>query len=310
MADPVKNLAWDDFRLIKAVADVRNLPAAAALLRVNHSTVFRRLGQIEEALGAKLFERHRAGYALTPTGDEMVALAERFDTDISAFARKVAGREPSPAGELNVTTSDALLAHLLTPIFAGFRQRCQDVRLNVIVSDQELNLSRRDADVAIRATNNPAETLVGRRLATIAWAVYGRASDYPQPKTAEWEGLEGRAWVGFGDGAASLGAARYVHERVPPERIGYKVNTVLGLASAIERGLGIGPLPCFVGDAWPTLVRLAPPDPAIASDLWLLTHPDLRHAPRVRVVLDFLAAEIAKRRRFIEGSSLQAVATA
>jgi DNA-binding transcriptional LysR family regulator len=132
MVEPYKNLAWDDFRLIKPIADVRSLPAAAALLGINHSTVFRRLAQIEEALGAKLFERRRSGYTLTTVGEEMVALAQRVDDDITAFTRKLAGRELSPAGELRVTTNDSLLIHLLTPLFVRFRRKCQDVRLDVV----------------------------------------------------------------------------------------------------------------------------------------------------------------------------------
>jgi DNA-binding transcriptional LysR family regulator len=302
MGEPFKNLAWDDFRLIKAIADVRSLPAAAALLGINHSTVFRRLGQIEEALGAKLFERHRSGYTLTTPGEEMVALAQRVDDDITSFTRKMAGREIAPAGELRVTTNDSLLVHLLTPLFSKFRQRCRDVRLDVVVANQELNLSKRDADVAIRATDNPPENLVGRRIASIAWALYGRAADFPKPEAIDLESLFERDWVSLGDNLAALKAVKFVYEHVPPERIGYRVNTVLGLAEAVEQGLGIGHLPCFIGDVRPGLVRLGPPRPEFAADLWLLTHPDLRHSPRVRVFLDFLAAEIAKQRGFIEGA--------
>lgn len=301
MVEPYKNLAWDDFRLIKAIADVRSLPAAAALLGINHSTVFRRLGQIEEAIGAKLFERHRSGYTLTTVGEEMVALAQRVDDDITAFTRKMAGRELSPAGELRVTTNDSLLIHLLTPLFVRFRRKCEDVRLDVVLANQELNLSKRDADVAIRATDNPPENLVGRRVASIAWALYGRADDFPDPSAVDSESLYQRDWVSLSDNLATLKAVKFVHEHVPPERIGYKVNTVLGLAEAVEQGLGIGHLPCFIGDARSGLVRLGEPNPDFSADLWLLTHPDLRHSPRVRVFLDFLAAEVAKQRKFIAG---------
>jgi DNA-binding transcriptional LysR family regulator len=301
VVDPYKNLAWDDFRLIKAIADVRSLPAAAALLGINHSTVFRRLAQIEEALGAKLFERHRSGYTLTTVGEEMVALAQRVDDDITAFTRKMAGRELAPAGELRVTTNDSLLIHLLTPLFVKFRKKCHDVRLDVVLANQELNLSKRDADVAIRATDNPPENLVGRRVASIAWALYGRAEDFPDPSAVDPESLYQRDWVSLSDNLATLKAVKFVQEHVPPERIGYRVNTVLGLAEAVEQGLGIGHLPCFIGDARPGLVRLGPPNPEFAADLWLLTHPDLRHSPRVRVFLDFLAAEVAKQRKIIEG---------
>jgi DNA-binding transcriptional LysR family regulator len=301
VVDPYKNLAWDDFRLIKAIADVRSLPAAAALLGINHSTVFRRLAQIEEALGAKLFERHRSGYTLTTVGEEMVALAQRVDDDITAFTRKMAGRELAPAGELRVTTNDSLLIPLLTPLFVKFRKKCHDVRLDVVLANQELNLSKRDADVAIRATDNPPENLVGRRVASIAWALYGRAEDFPDPSAVDPESLYQRDWVSLSDNLATLKAVKFVQEHVPPERIGYRVNTVLGLAEAVEQGLGIGHLPCFIGDVRPGLVRLGPPNPEFAADLWLLTHPDLRHSPRVRVFLDFLAAEVAKQRKIIEG---------
>ncbi len=108
--------------------------------------------------------------------------------------------------------------------------------------------------------------------------------------------------MALGDNFATMQVARYVRRSMsPPEHIAYKINTVLGLAEAVEAGIGIGHLPCFIADVRPALKRLVPPDPAFAGDLWLLTHPDLRHSPRVRVFLDFMAAEIAAQRAFIEG---------
>jgi DNA-binding transcriptional LysR family regulator len=296
-------LAWDDFKLVKIIAEARGLAGAAERLGVNHSTVFRRLGQLEEELGVKLFERHRTGYALTPAGEEMTSLAGRMEEDVATFARKLAGQVVSPAGELRVTTNDTLLVHLLTPIFARFTQACPDVRLDVVLTNQALNLSKRDADVAIRATDNPPETLVGRRAASIGWAVYGRAADFPTPGTVDLVDLYDRSWVALGDNLAALKAARFVRDHVAPEKIAYKVNTVLGLAEAVESGIGIGPLPCFIADVRPALVRLTPVNPDFTAGLWLLTHPDLRQSARVRAFLDFTAAEITKQRRMIEGVS-------
>ena len=178
------------------------------------------------------------------------------------------------------------------------------------LGNQALNLSKRDADVAIRASDHsPPETLVGRRVARIAWALYGSAQDFAAPEPPERSDLLARRWVALGDDIAGLKAPRFVRDHVPPERIVYKVNTPLGLAEAIEAGAGIGHLPCFIADQRPGLVRLAPPEPEFAADLWLLTHPDLRHSARVRVFLDFLAAGIARRRRFIEGAAGQAPET-
>src|SRR5579863_9065139 len=166
-------LNWDEFRLVKAVADSRSLVGAAESLGLNHSTVFRRLGSIETTLGAQLFERSRSGYEPTPAGEEMVTLATTMSESIIEFERHVAGRDVKPTGELRITTVDSVAVYLLGPILARFRSLYPGVHLDVILAAQNLNLSRRDADVAIRATNEPPEILVGRRIGPIRWAIYG-----------------------------------------------------------------------------------------------------------------------------------------
>lgn len=300
------HLDWDDFRLVKIIAEANGLAGAAERLGVNHSTVFRRLGQMEEGLGVKLFERHRTGYVLTSAGEEMTALAEQMEANVTTFTRKLAGQAVAPAGELRITTNDTLLVHLLTPLFGRFLKACPEMRLDVVLANQALNLSKRDADVAIRATDNPPETLVGRRVATIAWAVYGRAEDFPEvPKPEELESLYDRPWVTLGDNLVNLKAARFVRDRVAPENIAYKVNTVLGLTEAVDAGMGIGPLPCFIADMKPGLVRLSEINPDFSAGLWLLTHPDLRQSARVRAFMDFMAGEIARMRKWIEGGTRQ-----
>ena len=308
-----QNLDWDDFRLVKIIAEANGLAGAAERLGVNHSTVFRRLGQMEENLGVKIFERHRTGYILTPAGEEMTALAEQMEENVTSFTRKLAGQAVAPAGELRVTTNDTLLVHLLTHIFARFVKACPEMRLDVVLANQALNLSKRDADVAIRATDDPPETLVGRRVATIAWAIYGRAEDFPEPRQPsgfDAPDLYNRPWVALGDNLAALKAARFVRDRVAPENIVYKVNTVLGLAEAVEAGTGIGPLPCFIADASPNLVRLSDINPDFSAGLWLLTHPDLHQSARVRAFMDFMAAEIGKQRKWIEGQGKKRADTA
>ncbi|WP_108663368.1 LysR family transcriptional regulator [Acuticoccus kandeliae] len=296
------NLNWDDFRLVKAIADTRTLPAAAESLGLNHSTVFRRLRQIEDDLGHKLFERHRSGYAATPAGEEMIALAGEMADGVATFARKIAGREIAPSGEVRVTTSDTLLTCLLTPLFARFRAEYPHIRLDIVLANQSLNLSQRDADVAIRATDAPQENLVGRRVAKIGWSIYGRAEDYPDGGPPDRHSLFAANWITLGENMAGLKTVQYVKAHVPAERIVYRINTVLGLAEAMAAGIGIGPLPAFIGDPWPGLVRLAPLEPEFATDLWLLTHADLRASPRVRALLDFLGEAIPAERAIIAGA--------
>ena len=304
MKDAARTLAWDDFRLINAVAETRNLPAAAARLGIDHSTVFRRLRAVEALLGTPLFERHRAGYALTPAGEEVASLAARVDEDITAVIRRLAGQAPSPAGEVRVATSDSLLSELLIPALARFRRAHPSIRLDLVIGNAALNLSRRDADVAVRATDDPPDTLVGRRVAGIAWALYGAAGAVPAGDPVAEADVVGRAdWVCLGDNLAGMRVVRFAREAVPAARLAGRFDTVLGLAQAVEAGIGVGHLPCFIGDAWPGLLRLAPPQPEYASSLWLLTHPDLRHTPRVRTLLDFLAEAVGAQRPLIEGLS-------
>jgi len=293
-------LSWDDFRYVKAIADTRTLGGAAQELAVNHSTVFRRLAQIEKGLGSRLFERSRGGYALTPCGEEMVRLAERMGEDIVTFERQVTGHDLRPSGELRVTTNDTALIHLMTDVFAGFRRAYPEISLDVVVANQALNLSKRDADVAIRATERPPETLIGRRVADIAWAVFAA----PDKAPANFDpGNDGREvdWIGFGDNLAGLKAAKWLKEHAAPGRVVYRINTVLGLAEAAAAGIGFAILPCFIGASTPGLTSLTPPIEDISGAIWLLTHADLRQTARVRAFMDFAGDEIGKRRKMLEG---------
>lgn len=298
------NLAWDDFRLVKAIADHDGLTGAASALGVNHSTVFRRLGQMEDQLGLTLFERRKTGYVATIAGAEMATLAARMDEDVTAFGRRLAGRDVAPSGEVRITTTDTLYLNVLLPIFAAFRAASPLIRLDLVIGNQTLNLSKRDADVAIRASDSPGETLVGRRLATLNWAIYGRREEAPSAaEMADPSALFQRNWVTLGDQLAHVKAARYVRDHVAPDRIALRSSAVLGLTEAVENGLGIGPLPCFIADQRPSLVRLAPPDPDFSTGLWILTHPDIRNAPRVRAFMEFCGAELAKLRGLLEGTA-------
>lgn len=286
-------VAWDEFRLVRAVAERGALAPAAAHLGINPSTAFRRLAAVEEALGTRLFERHRSGYVPTPAGEAMAAAAARMEEEVARFDREVADRALTPSGTLRVTAAATLVTDLLMPMLGRFRARYPAVQVDLVVSEEALNLSRRDADVALRATRDPPPNLVGRRIATIAWAVYGRVQTEAEAADA--------AWVSPSDAVAGGLFARFVAARAGPERVALRINTVQGLCEAILEGVGIGPLPCYRGDRIAALRRLSGPEPDLAGSLWLLTHPDLRHAARVRAFMDHVAAEVAPLRPTLEG---------
>ncbi len=297
----MQQFSWDEFRLVKAVADTQSLGGAAEALGLNHSTVFRRLNALEEQLGSRLFERSRTGYTLTAGGEEMVALAARMADEIVNFERKVAGRDIKPSGELRVTTADTIFAYLLAPMLNGFRKQCPDIMVEVIVDNRSLNLSRRDADVALRASREPPETLVGRRLASLSCAAFA-SRDLAATLGPDRPVMQA-PWVGFADPIADIDPARWLARTVPAAQVVVRINAMSSVLAAIEAGLGCGVLPCFVGDRCPNLVRLDLPVIENASSLWLLTHPDLRQSARVRVFLDYAGRELGRMRRLIEGEA-------
>lgn len=298
-------VAWDDFRLVRAIADHRSLGGAAEALAVNNSTVFRRLNALEEQLGVRIFERARSGYLLTSAGEEMVALALRMSESIIEFERRIAGQDVRPSGELRVTTTDTIFSHLVAPIFCAFRQKYPEITLDFVIDNRALNLSRRDADVAIRASVDPPQTLVGRRVATLAWAAYASKTYLAQsgldPSSAASLLSAQARWIGLGDPIHSTSGGRWIANNVIPECVAVKVNAVSTLGAAIESGLGLGVLPCFIGARMAEVERLTVLEPRSETGLWVLTHPDLKKAARVRAFLEFFGTELTKRRKLLEG---------
>jgi DNA-binding transcriptional LysR family regulator len=291
-------LNWDEFRLVKAIADSRSLVGAAEALGLNHSTVFRRLGAIEATLGSQLFERSRSGYEPTAAGEEMVALATTMSESIVEFERRIAGRDVKPTGELRITTVDTIAAYLLAPILARFREMYPGVVLDLILAMQNLNLSRRDADIALRVTNEPPETLIGRKIGPVRWAIYGSESILAKHGD---KAVEEASWIGFGDNFSAHAGKRWMERVVGLRRQVWRVNSVLSMAEAAAASGGLALLPCFVGDANAKLKRIGAPLADLDLDLWILTHPDLRQAARVRAFMDFVGAELAKGRKTLEG---------
>lgn len=299
---PLSALSWDDLRIVKAIGEHGGLAAAAAALGVNHSTISRRLSAVEETLGVALFDRRRSGYRATGAGAEVIALGGRVEQDVFSVARRVSGHIQGHTGNLRIATSDALLYDFLTPIIADFQRSNPEIRVEVIVGNAALNLARGDSDIAFRATLAPPESLFGRKVARIAWAMYGLRSEYLGTRPSVDELLRKR-WVSYGATLTGLRAFDFVERHVAEEKVRYRADSVLGVASAICAGLGIGFLPCMHGDLVPSLVRIGAIEPEVYDELWILTHPDIRKSGRVYAFMSHCAEAIARQRRFIEGQA-------
>jgi DNA-binding transcriptional LysR family regulator len=295
------NLSCDEFRLVKSIADARSLVGAAESLGVNPSTVYRRLAAVEAAVGARLFDRSRAGYEPTVAGEDMIALAATMAESIVEFERRVAGRDVKPTGELCVTVPVGLGLHFMPAIVAQFQAANPGVVVELILSNETLDLSRRDAEVAVRFTNDPPETLVGRRICTARFCLYRRreAAEEAGAETAEPIGF-----IGYGGSLGPESGRRWIEANVDPGRIVARANSAHCMLELALEGVGAALLPCFLGDRSPNLVRAGYLLPELDAGLWTLTHADLRRAARVRAFMDFAGSELTKHRRAIEGENL------
>ncbi len=295
-------LDWQDLHYFVAVGRTGSLSAAARELRVNHSTVFRRIRALEDSLGVRLFDRLPGGYVLTPAGEEMMAAAHRVEDEIQALDRRVSGRDVELRGAIRLTTTDTLAAQFLQPHLFEFHQRYPGIEMELIVSKEFHSLPKREADVAVRPTRNPPETLIGRRLSALAWALYGSPAYLAArgtPRTVQE--LAHHAFVCADEGLTHLAAARWVTRHAAEARVVYRSNSLLAQLGAVRAGFGLAVLPCFLADTEPGIRRVLGPDESLMSELWCLTHPDLRHTARIRAFTEYIAEAIAGDRDLLEG---------
>jgi DNA-binding transcriptional LysR family regulator len=291
-------LRWNELRLVLEIGRAGTLSGGARRLGIDHSTAFRQLGALEARLGARLFERARDGYTPTPAGEAAITAASGVDEAVGELERQLAGRDVRPSGAIRVTTTDTLV-ELLAPVLRDFRAAHPEITVELVADNAFFTLTRRDADIAIRPVVDPPDGLVGRRLAAVATALYA-APSYLKRRRGRGD-LAMADWIGPDDSLAHLGAARWMAREIPADRVVCRGNSLLTLRAAARAGLGIAPLPCFLGDSDRTLTRVRGPIAEMGSSLWLLTHADLRRVARIRAFLDFAAAALARERRLLEG---------
>ena len=275
---------WDDHRFFLAIARERSLTAAGRSLGVSQPTVSRRLDALESKLKVRLFDRTPAGYELTSVGMDLFETAQRIEEDFAEIGRKIYGQDQQLAGGLRVTCTQFLLDGYLAPHVWEFLTHHPGINLSITCTRSPLNLSRNDADLALRFTRNPPETLAGRRLAACAYSAYLARSPagekYANAPRQEWD------WIGIPDDNWDR---MMFNNGVPEGNIKHRVDSMAAIQSMVRSGLGVGILPCYVADRDETLCRIEPETLLdLDLDIWLLYHPDNRNVQRIRVFADFI----------------------
>lgn len=292
------NINWQDLQYVLAVASKGSLAGAARVLGVNHTTVLRRITAFEERHSIRLFDRLRSGYSLTDEGAQLLDAARSIETTIVDLERRIAGRDVKLEGTIRLTTTDALFLTVVSPHLKAFQRAYPEIRVELMITNLLLDLGKRDADVAIRPSPSPPDTLVCKRIALLAFAVYGSPAYLAEnPASA----LAAHRWIGIDTLLSRTPAAQWLRDTVPESAVGIAADSFLAMRECAEQGLGLALLPCGVGDLSTKLRRVCRVTPEIDTSLWLLTHHDLLRATRIRLFTDYMFKALTGDRRLLEG---------
>jgi DNA-binding transcriptional LysR family regulator len=281
-------LDWNDLRYFLAIARAGTLAGAARELRVEHTTVGRRLSAIETALGARLFTRGPDGFTLTDAGTEILPLAEEVAARIERIERCASGADARIEGTVRLTTSESMGGYIV-PRLRALRERHSALIVEVLSGNRAFDLMRGEADLAIRVRDvaEPELELVARTLVRAAWSLYASPSYVDRKGALEDPAcLRGHDVVGFDPSLGASPGGQWIASHGAGASIVLRANSIVAALNAAIFGMGIAALPCFVADPERALVRLTT-DVIGTRNVLLVVHPDLARVARVRAVMDY-----------------------
>lgn len=296
-------LDWNDLRYFLAVARHGSTVAAAKALGTNQSTVQRRLTALERRIGKPLATRTPSGYRLNELGRDLVAHAEAVEQAVVAFEQQLRGATRGASGLLRIACPEPIVYRISqSALLERFKAKHPELRVEFVMSDKYVDLSKGEADVALRSGDTDDGELVGRKIADSFWAVYA-SEDYVarHGRPDRVEDLEDHLLVGLDESMAKHRANTWLAHVAPNARIVARNNSVLGLVYAVKAGIGVAPLPTAVGDNERGLIRVLGPIPELARIWRLLAHPDVRRTPRVSAFFDFIDGEIEALKPILTG---------
>jgi DNA-binding transcriptional LysR family regulator len=294
---------WNDLKYLLAVAQEGSTLAGSRALGVDQSTVQRRVAELERRLGLSLIKRERQGYRLTDTGKELLVHAERVQQAIRDFERQARSSRDSATGVVRVTCPEPLAMRLSgSALIQRFHDRHPGLRVEFVLSDRYLDLTKGDADVALRSGDTDHGELIGRKIGDSLWAVYGSrryVEQHGQPQAIA--DLAKHALIGFDHSMEQHRAAAWLRVVAPQARIVVRNNSVLGLLTSAKSGLGLAALPTAIGDQEADLIRVLGPIDELTRIWRVLTTRELRRQARVAAFFDYIVAEVDALRPIITG---------
>ncbi|HEX3974434.1 MAG TPA: LysR family transcriptional regulator [Stellaceae bacterium] len=296
---------WDDLRYFLAVARHGSTLSAAKALSLSQSTVHRRLDELEKRLGQRLVLRSPAGYKLTELGEEMVAYAARIEEAAFAFERRLGETQIGLSGSIRITCPEAVGSRLMrSHLLADFQQLFPKLHVEFVMSDKLLDLGKGQADIAIRGAEPHDESLLSRRIADTPWAIYASKAYCVRKGEPRAIGDIGEHEIALFDVELAQHVINQWFKQIAPNaRIAARCNSISGLLAAAKSGVGLAALPVAVGGSETDLVQVLGPVTELTTHFYLVTHRDLRDAPRVKAFSGFIEDNRVALRAVLAGKS-------
>jgi DNA-binding transcriptional LysR family regulator len=274
---------WEDLRHFVVLAREGTLSAAARVLDVDHATVARRVAALEAATALKLVDRRTRTTILTDDGRRIAAIAAPMEEAAFAVGRAVQGAKPNIGGEISVSAPPSLTNAFIAPQLVRLRQQYPSIRIKLIGEKRSASLNRREADVALRLSRPTEPGLIARKIGSFGFSLYGAPTYLKQTPPHAF------AFIAYDSSMDDTPQQKWLKAIAVNNEIVLRTNDLVNQAAAARSGIGLAALPHFIGDPDQRLRRYNVSQKPVSRDVWLLVHRDLRHAPAIRAVMEFLA---------------------
>lgn len=296
---------WDDLKYFLAMAEEGSLSAAARKLKVSQPTLSRRLVSLEEDVGSDIFVRTRSGLEMTPIGERLLDHARHMRDDVYSIERAITGHDSSLKGTVVISCVEMLGADWLVEKTVPFRRQYPGITVDIKVENTTSDLLRREADIAVRMFRPVQNDLIAKRVANMKYGYYATKQYLDKFGTPDsLKDLDGHEFILPHDEILAHTSKYSGRDQHPREgNIAFRSNSLISLESAVKNGFGIGAYSCLRAQDNPDLVRLFGDLTVYASDIWLVSHAELRRSARIRAMFDFLSGIFKENALALEGVS-------
>lgn len=289
---PIDALDWDDLRVFLDLARTGSLSGTARRLRIDHSTVSRRISQLEAAVGAGIFERSRTGFRLNELGERLLPRIEAIESEVIAVKAAV-GAETAATGKVRLATMEGIASLYLAPRLLGLQETAPSLTLELVTSPQVIHVNRREADLFLSFFQPPGQGLVSERIGEFRLGLYASPAYIARKgEPANVEDLRRHEFVSYIDDLIQLDAVRWLQEVITDPTVIFHSNSMIAQMNAAIGGLGLVLLPRFAVSGGSTLTPILSDFAGTSREIWLNVHQDLRYVPKIKTVVAFLKSQV------------------